>query len=165
MGVGMLKAVITTGQSGGELGAWDAAKQHGIDVTGWMPKGWTNATGTHEEYADLYNAIESRYEDHKSAIWTCVQNCDAVLLLSSNRRSESSFTVRRYAELRGKPLAIYDPAKSSWDSCADSLSKLIAKSGPLNLLVISHRDEKYYDLVLNFMNKVFDRMNVKAKVS
>lgn len=48
--------VITGGQTGVDLGAWDAGKQLGTGTCGYMPKGYLTEAGPKPEYRDLYGA-------------------------------------------------------------------------------------------------------------
>ena len=84
----MLQCICSGGQTGADLGALIAAKQFGIETSGWAPRGWITEKGPKPEYEQLYGLKE-----HKPVIGLVSDHIAYVLRTGANVR-DSQGTIR-----------------------------------------------------------------------
>lgn len=72
-----LRKIISGGQTGADIAGLLAAKSHGVETGGWMPKGWITLKGTRPEYERLFNMTEHPTKGYKARTWKNVEDSDA----------------------------------------------------------------------------------------
>lgn len=79
--------IISGGQSGADLGGVLAAKMHGLQTGGWMPRGWKTHYGPKPEYEELFNMIEHQSEGYYGRTWKNVEESDATIRIAKDFNS------------------------------------------------------------------------------
>lgn len=105
----MLRKVISGGQTGADMGAVLAARDHGLETGGWMPKGWKIEGGHRSsEEATFYGFQEHESPRYADRTRDNVRDADLTLMVASDW--DSPGTGRTMAELNalGKPCFIID---------------------------------------------------------
>jgi len=96
-----LKKIVSGGQTGADLAAWDAAIELDFPSGGWVPKGRTNENGViPETYGGVRETDEERSEQRTE--WN-VRDSDATVVFSHGQPTGGSDWTIRAARQLGKP--------------------------------------------------------------
>jgi hypothetical protein len=101
----VIERVISGGQTGADLGGWQAAKTAGIPTGGWIPKGCLTETGPRPEFIELYGVKEhsggtttaSRYRQRAMAN---VADSDGTLCFIDSDQILSTATMNAQADCK-----------------------------------------------------------------
>lgn len=74
----IIEKLISGGQSGVDIAAWDAAKKFGIETGGWLPRGFRTEYGPRPHYAVLYGARETESSEYPTRTRLNVYESDAL---------------------------------------------------------------------------------------
>jgi hypothetical protein len=92
--------IITGGQTGVDLAAWDAAIACGVPTDGWMPHGFKDENGFHTDYAAKYGAREHADPGYQARTVANVGMADAVLILGDRTSPGCRLTLKKAAKAR-----------------------------------------------------------------
>ena len=96
-----LKIIISGGQTGADRAAFDFALEHGIEISGFVPRGRRAEDG---RLADVYpNLTETASRNYAVRTELNVRAADATLIVSRGKLTRGSLTTRKFAERHGKP--------------------------------------------------------------
>lgn len=109
----MIEKVITGGQSGCDLAAWDAAVLCGIPTGGAMTRGFLTEEGPRPEYAARYGAVELSEASYPPRTRANVQAADLTLVMGDVTSRGSLLAFRTAAELY-VPAIGWDPNAKDW---------------------------------------------------
>ena len=112
----VIEKIRSGGQSGADRGAFDAARDLGVPIVGWCPKGgWAEDFPSPPGLLALYPELEETpsSEVNQRTEWN-VRDSDATLILVANGEIASPGTLltKDTALALGKPLLIAEPRES-----------------------------------------------------
>lgn len=94
--------VISGGQTGADQAGWRAAKAAGLEVGGWMTKGFRTEDGPCPEFAELYGAKEHESAEYPPRTRANIQEADATFIFAVNSESPGTQLAVKTAEKLGK---------------------------------------------------------------
>lgn len=97
----MIEAVISGGQTGADRGGLLAAKDLGLGMGGFAPRGWRTEEGPAPWLEDEFNMVESPSEDYKVRTRQNVQLGHATVIFG--RRSPGSNATEEFCRVLKKP--------------------------------------------------------------
>ena len=83
----MLRKVVSGGQTGSDIAGLRIAKAFGLEVGGWIPKGFKAEDRNHPEYALDYNLVETETEDYVERTLLNARDSDGTIRIASNLMS------------------------------------------------------------------------------
>lgn len=149
--------IISGGQTGADLGALIAAREHGIETGGWMPKGFLNQTGSHPEYADLYGMLEHSSSRYQPRTALNVKESDGTLRIAANFNSAGEVLTLRMIEQYKKPYLDVDVL--IYNTTPNDVVEWIKKNGikVLNIAGNSERSAPHIEeFTIAFLYEVFE---------
>jgi hypothetical protein len=150
----MLEKIISDGQSGADLAAWQLAESHGIAVSGRMPAGLASEEPLRPETSTPLGADESISASDRARIERNVRDADATLWFgetTSARASETVVTCRRSGKaiMLLYPGADFEPAHvASWIEENHIKTLNVAGNGEGDEPGITDRAERFLRQVL-----------------
>ncbi|WP_170409154.1 putative molybdenum carrier protein [Ruegeria atlantica] len=98
--------IITGGQTGVDLAAWQFALENDIPYGGWVPKGRLNEAG---RIPDRFTGLtETQSEDVAERTRLNVLSCDALLVFLDGSSSPGTQLTIDFAHKTGKPCLVVD---------------------------------------------------------
>lgn len=94
----MIEKVVSGGQAGVDVAAWDAAVICGIPTGGWMPRGFLTEEGPRPEYAAIYGAREHPIASYPPRTRDNVRMADLTLVMGDVTSPGSILAFRTAAE-------------------------------------------------------------------
>ncbi len=104
---GLVKKIVSGGQTGVDRAALDVALVYGIPCGGWCPAGRRAADGP---IADRYPLTETPSEDYAQRTSWNVRDTDGTLIIAPSPLIGGTRLTRLLAEQMGKPLLVIDPS-------------------------------------------------------
>lgn len=139
----MGKLVIWSGgQSGADIAGLLAAKLHGLETGGWMPKGFRTLNGAKPEYAKLFGVREHENYGYKDRTWKNVEESDLTIRFAVNFESAGEKCTYNAIQYYKKP---------SWDFDVDSKDPIIEfqKVDSLANYLYNHNEIKIVNIAGN----------------
>jgi hypothetical protein len=78
----MIEKCVCGFQDGADIGGIRAAKATGLQVGGWIARGWLTESGPHPEYADLYGAKECPTPGYPQRTRRNIRDSDATIVFA-----------------------------------------------------------------------------------
>ena len=98
----MIQKVISGGQTGADIGGLLAAKLHGIETGGWMPKGWITHDDSRPEYKTLFGMQEST-GSYSQRTRQNVEDSDGTIRFACNFKSPGEICTLKAIKKLDKP--------------------------------------------------------------
>nr|WP_254439155.1 putative molybdenum carrier protein [Ruegeria arenilitoris] len=114
--------IVTGGQTGVDLAAWQYALDNGISYGGWVPKGRLNEAGRIPER--FKGLTETQSEDVAVRTKRNAQSCDALLVFVDGATSPGTQLTIDFAKEIGKPCLVVDLRRGG-GVCADQINSWI----------------------------------------
>ncbi|MBO9446318.1 putative molybdenum carrier protein [Ruegeria sp. R14_0] len=131
--------IVTGGQTGVDLAAWQYALDNGIPYGGWVPKGRLNEDG---RIPDRFKGLmETQSEDVAVRTKKNVQSCDALLVFVDGAISPGTQLTIDFAQDIGKPCLVVD-LRLGIAACADQINSWIASHPVSNLNIAGPRESE-----------------------
>lgn len=132
-----LREVWSGGQTGVDRAAWDAAREAGLAIRGWVPRGRKAEDGTvPAKYQGLQETPTAAYRQRTS--WN-VRDTDATLILCRGPlRGGTAYTLAE-AERRHRPALVLDLASGDPKSGAARVCEWLVSVGGTRLNVAGPR--------------------------
>ena len=99
----MLTKIISGGQTGADTGGLIAAKLHGLNTGGWMPKGFRTLVGPRPQYAKLFGIKEHEAYGYKERTWENIKDSDATIRVARNFDSAGERCTLNGIRYHGRP--------------------------------------------------------------
>ncbi len=150
---GLLKKIVSGGQTGADRAALDWAIRRGLPHGGWCPKGRKAEDGVIDS---RYNLVETPSEDYSQRTEWNVRDSDGTALFSIRKelRGGSLLTVE-LAEAYNKPV-IHLCAQDERTDHAQEMRAFIERFGISVLNVAGPRESNEPD-VYNFVTRILDQ--------
>jgi len=151
----MLKKVCSGAQTGADRAGLDAAIDSGIEVFGYMPKGFLALDGLHPEFAAKYNIIEMSTDKYPPRTKMNVIKSDATLQFATNWGSPGEKLTTRLIKEAGRPSLQIGPSSNI---VPESVASWIIRNN-VRVLNIAGNSEKtssgIYKFTYEFLINVF----------
>ncbi len=118
---GVVKKIISGGQTGADRAALDVALAESIPCGGWCPKGRKAEDGTIDAKYPLRETKDKNYETRTRLN---VQEGNATLILFQKRFDEGTRLTKKLAEESGKPVLAIDLINNMKDNLKEVVSWL-----------------------------------------
>lgn len=107
----MLTRIISGMQTGADAGGLLAAKHCGLEVGGWMPKGFKNEMGYFPIFAELFGVRETPSSGFGQRTDWNVRDSDGTIIISSNWTSPGTVMTKKVCQNFRKPYfaVLYKP--------------------------------------------------------
>jgi hypothetical protein len=158
-----LRKVISGGQCGADIAGVRAARLHGLETGGTMPKGFRTLDGLRTHYAWLYGMREHWSPDYPPRTWDNVRNSDATLRFAAHWDSPGELLTLKAITTVDKPYFDVDitssvpPATVAW---------WIAASG-IEVLNVAGNTQRtapgIEDFVFTYLRKVFKELGLEER--
>ena len=151
-----IEKVVSGGQTGADRAAWDAAREHGIAIGGFVPKGcWAEDGAVPDEYGPLEETGSAGPDERTRKN---VENSDKTLILARGDLRGGTALTSRIARQLGKPCLVVDLAALEPLAAAALIVEWLEATPGTVLNVAGPRaseDKKIYGLVKDVLNRVF----------
>ena len=162
--MGMVKRIISGGQTGADRAALDFALQVGIECCGWIPKGRMAEDGVIS--ACYPNLVETESDDPRIRTERNVRDSDATLLITRGAPTGgSAFTVEVATRLN-KPVLHIDLARETGEHVLPRICQWLQNLLPAILNVAGSRaseDREIYVFTKALLEGAFLAMNSEDK--
>jgi hypothetical protein len=119
-----LREIWSGGQTGVDRAAWDAGRELGIAIGGWVPKGRLAEDGSiPERYMGCRETATADYAERTTAN---VHDSDATLILFRDELTGGSRFTRDEAERLKRPVLAVDLASASLSHAAITITRWLA---------------------------------------
>jgi putative molybdenum carrier protein len=119
-----LREIWSGGQTGVDRAAWDAGRELGIAIGGWVPKGRLAEDGpVPSRYSECQETATADYAERTTAN---VRDSDATLILFRGALTGGSRFTREEAERLKRPLLAVDLEDESVSRAATSVTRWLA---------------------------------------
>ena len=98
-----LKQLCSGGQLGADLGGLEAAMRHDLPTSGTMPHNFINHSGSHPEYAELYNIKEHQSSQYPPRTECNVKDSDGTIRFAINFDSPGEKCTLKFIKKHNKP--------------------------------------------------------------
>lgn len=105
---GLVRKVVSGGQTGAAEAGWRAALACGISTTGWMPPGFLTEHGPRPDFAPTYNAREACNHSEERLVEANVCDSDGTLWFGTDRGDGASDIILSCVT-NGRPYLVIDP--------------------------------------------------------
>lgn len=95
--------IVSGGQTGADQGGWLAAVDAGLQIGGWMPRGFLTEDGPRPEFATLYGAREHPSEKYPPRTFANAREADATAWFG---RGDSRWFACTERAAEGKPFFV-----------------------------------------------------------
>jgi hypothetical protein len=139
--IGMLKKIISGGQTGADRAALDFAIKYNIPHGGWVPKGRQAEDG---RIRDMYQLQEMPTDSHRARTKQNVIDSDGTVIITHGKftiKSGSAYTARM-AKKHGRPWLHLDMEKTTVDRAARRLQEWVADKNIVVLNVAGPRQSR-----------------------
>lgn len=131
------RAIVSGGQTGADRAAWDVARERGLEIGGWVPRGRRAEDGP---IPDRYGALpETRSADPAVRTVRNVRDSDATLVVSHGPLRGGSLLTWREAVRLGRPALHLDLDLLSSAEAAERLRAWLDAEAPDRLNVAGPR--------------------------
>jgi hypothetical protein len=131
------RTIVSGGQTGADRAAWDVAREHGLGIGGWVPRGRRAEDGPIPE---RYGALrETRSADPAVRTARNVRDSDATLVVSHGPLRGGSLLTWREAIRLGRPVLHLDLDRLSQPEAAARLRSWLDAEAPDTLNVAGPR--------------------------
>jgi hypothetical protein len=158
-----IRKIISGGQTGADRAAFDFALEHGIEISGFVPKNRIAEDG--EISAKYPNLLETRAKNPVRRTEMNVKYSDATLILSHGELTGGSKKTLQLAEKYLKPFLHIDFDEISLEKSVVQAQEWLKSINCHELNVAGARaskDPKIYEKTKDFLERLFE--NKKAKV-
>lgn len=97
-----LRKIISGGQSGVDIAGLAAAKDYGVETSGWLPAGFRTCHGPRPEYVERYN-MQVADGGYAARTKLNVRDSDCTVLLASDFQSAGTALTQQTINNLGKP--------------------------------------------------------------
>ena len=156
MKLGNIKTIISGGQTGADRAAFDFALEHGIEISGFIPKnrraedGWISA--------DYPNLTETATRSYAVRTELNVRNADATLIVSHGKLTGGSLLTKKFAAEHGKPFLHVDFLESTLGDAAEKARRWLVSINCRRLNIAGPRastDAEIYEKTKLFLAELF----------
>jgi len=151
------KTIISGGQTGADRAAFDFALEHGIEISGFVPKGRRTEDGwLSDDYPNLTETATRNYADRTELN---VQTADATLIVSHGRLTGGSLLTKKFAVKHGKPFLHVDFLASTIAEAAQTTRQWLASINCRKLNIAGPRastDAQVYEKTKQFLAALFE---------
>ncbi len=131
--------IVTGGQTGVDLAAFEFALRNGLSYGGWVPKGRTNEAGRiPDQFAGL---IETESEDVSVRTRLNVEESDALLVFQTRSPSPGTQLTIEIADRINRPHLVVDVRLGS-AACAEQVRTWLLSHAPKVLNISGPRDSE-----------------------
>ena len=156
MKLGNIKTIISGGQTGADRAAFDFALEHGIEISGFIPKNRRAEDGSIS--ADYPNLTETATRSHAVRTELNVRNADATLIVSHGKLTGGSLLTKKFAAEHGKPFLHVDFLESTLGDTAEKARRWLVSINCRRLNIAGPRsstDAEIYEKTKLFLAKLF----------
>ncbi len=130
--IGLPRRIVSGGQTGVDRAALDVARELGIPLGGWIPRGRLAEDGPLDDIYPLTETPSRRYAVR--TLWN-VRDSDATLLLTRGPPTGGTALTRSYARNLGRPFLVVDllqdpPPESARAWLSDTAPATLNVAGP-----------------------------------
>lgn len=104
----VIRAIISGGQSGADLGALEFAKKYGIQTGGFAPKGYRTEDGTNIDLKMVYRLKEHVSPKYTPRTEVNVKNSHLTIVFMPTRSKGSALTIKLARKYRKERIIIYN---------------------------------------------------------
>lgn len=132
-----MERIVSGGQTGADRAAHDVARELGLEVGGWVPRGRRAEDGAiPERYTGL---VETESEDYEERTRRNVRDSDATLILAYGPLAGGSALTEAFARGLGRPCLGLDLARRGELDCVAALRHWLEETRPRVLNVAGPR--------------------------
>src|SRR5512134_2815539 len=123
-----MRMIVSGGQTGADRAAWEVARERGIAIGGWVPKGRLAEDGTLPAHYTGLRETDSTDPAVRTAL--NVRDSDATLVVSHGALSGGSLLTVREAARLGRPVLHLDVSRLGRPEAAARLAKWLDTVAP-----------------------------------